>query len=177
MCNKWWTLLEVARGGTRSALPPAAGSTPAQRITAATARVCLPIGLRLPRTCGLQTSFSAATSASSDGVPGRDEVAVTSSLLQAQLDPPRQQRRTGAQGDRRDRDEHLVQEPGIGELARQVSATDDPDVAAGGGPHHLLVHRCHVISRELDPRIGDNRKLTMREDPARHLVRPTPIGP
>jgi len=45
----------VARGGSRSALPPAAGTAPATRITAATARVRLPIEVGLPRTPRFQT--------------------------------------------------------------------------------------------------------------------------
>jgi len=45
----------VAKGGSRSALPPAAGTAPAIRITAATAKVRLPIEVGPPRTPRFQT--------------------------------------------------------------------------------------------------------------------------
>ena len=48
--------------------------------------------------------------------------------LKAQLEPAREQRRPAAERDRRDQDEDLVQEPGVGELAGQVAAAHDPDV-------------------------------------------------
>ena len=61
------------------------------------------------------------------------EVAVPCELLEPQLDPARQQRRAGAERHRRDRDDHLVEQPGVGELTGQVSPADDPDVPVAGG--------------------------------------------
>jgi hypothetical protein len=55
------------------------------------------------------------------GSRGRFVPAVAPELLEAQLDPARQQRRAGAERDRRDRHDHLVQQPRVGELTGQVA--------------------------------------------------------
>ena len=104
-----------------------------------------------------------------------DEVAVPSDLVEAQLDPARQQRRTPAQRHRRDRDDDLVQQPRVRELAGQVSPADNPDVPVAGGGDHLPVHGCDLRARELDSRVGHDRQLPVREDPARDVVRPLPL--
>src|SRR5439155_13144820 len=81
-----------------------------------------------------------------DGELGAGEVAVPSQLVQTQLDPPRQQRRTPTQSDRRDRHDDLVQQPRVGELPGQVSPADDPDVQVTSGANHLL---CTVATSAL----------------------------
>src|ERR671935_841617 len=96
---------------------------------------------------------------SRDGEPCGNEVAVSSQLLEAQLDPTGQERRAATEGHWCDRNDHLVQQPGVGELAGQVSTADDPDVAVACGLDHLLVHRRDVPARELDWRIGDDGQL------------------
>src|SRR6266508_3562480 len=112
-----------------------------------------------------------------DGELCAGEVAVPSQLVQTQLDPARQQRRTPTQRDRRDRHDDLVQQPRVGELTGQVSPADNPDVPVTGGADHLLVHGFYVRAGELNSRVGDDRQLAVCEDPARDLVRPLPLGP
>jgi hypothetical protein len=56
-----------------------------------------------------------------DRESGAGEVDVSSQLLQAQLDPARQQRRTTTQCDRRNLHDDLVEQPRVGELTGQVS--------------------------------------------------------
>src|SRR5919198_1786171 len=90
-----------------------------------------------------------------NGKSGGHEVAVPAELVQAQLEPPRQQRRPRAERDRRDRDEHLVQQPSVGELTGEVSPADDPDVPVAGRRHELPVHRYDVLTGELDLRLGN----------------------
>jgi hypothetical protein len=105
----------------------------------------------------------------------RSWLATIRRLFQAQLDPARQKRCTVTQRDRRDRDDDLVQQPFVGELTRQVSPADDPNVPVSGGDEHLLVHDRDVRAGELDSRVRDDRQLAVREDPARDLVRPFPL--
>ena len=71
-------------------------------------------------------------------------------LLQPELQPPRQERPAGAEGHRRDVGDDLVEQPGVGELAGEVAAADDPDVLAAGRRDHLLVDRAHVVAHEGD---------------------------
>jgi inner membrane transporter RhtA len=111
-----------------------------------------------------------------DGEPRRREVAVLPELLQPQLDAARQQRCAGAQGHGRDRHDDLVEQPDVGELPGEVSSAGDPDVPAGGGSEHPPVHRCDVVARELDRCVRDDPQLPVREDPARNLVWPPPLG-
>jgi len=76
---------------------------------------------------------------------------------------------------RRDVDDHLVEESGVRELAGEVTASDDPDVPLAYCFAHGLVDCGHVRRRELDPCAGDDRRLAVREDPARNVVRPLPL--
>src|SRR5687768_15986025 len=86
------------------------------------------------------TSLSPFVCGSDDRGPRGREVAVPSELVETQLDPAREQRRAPSERYRRDRHDHLVQQPDVRELAGQVSAADDPDVAGTGCSGHLLVH-------------------------------------
>ena len=97
------------------------------------------------------------------------------SVLQLQLDPAGQERGAGTERDRRDRHDHLVQQPRVGELPHQVSAADDPDVPAAGSCDELLVHRHDVPAHELDRGVGHDRQLPVGKDPARDVVRPLPV--
>ena len=53
------------------------------------------------------------------------------------------------------------------ELADQVAAADEPDVAAVGGRDHLGVHRGDVALHEADVGAGDRGELAVAEDPGR----------
>src|SRR5439155_20563321 len=81
-----------------------------------------------------------------DGELGAGEVAVPSPRAQTQLDPPRQQRRTPTQSDRRDRHDDLVQPPRVGELFGQVFPAADPGVQVTSGANHPL---CTVATSAL----------------------------
>ena len=100
---------------------------------------------------------------------------VPARLLESQLDAAREERCARTERDRRDVDDHLVEEARVGELADQVSPADDPDVPLARRRDHLRVHRRDVSPRELDRRARDDPQLAGREDPGRDLVGPLPV--
>ena len=58
---------------------------------------------------------------------------VAGQVRELEVEPARKQRATGAERDRRDGDHHLIEQPGVGELGREVTAADYPDVLAARG--------------------------------------------
>ena len=107
------------------------------------------------------------------GVLPAEEVAVARHLQHLQLDPPRQERRAGAERDRRVLHPDLVQQTRVVELPDEVTAADQPDVLAAGRRGHLLVHGCDVVGGEPNVALGLG-ELAVGEHPARDLVTPRP---
>ena len=58
------------------------------------------------------------------------------------------------QRDRRELNDYLVQQSGVGELTGQVSAADDPDVSVARCAGHRFVHLRDLGAGELDLRVG-----------------------
>src|SRR4029077_4267553 len=65
-----------------------------------------------------------------------------------------------------------IEQPGIVELAYQVAAPHDPDLAITGGLAHVAVHRRHVTTHEPDIGTRYRRVRMMAEDPGRLVIRP-----
>ena len=106
-----------------------------------------------------------------DGVAGAGEVAVADDLLQAQLHPPGQERRTSSERDRGVLDPQLVEQPRVDELTREVAPSDNPDPALARsfldlseGSGDVATDQLHVVT--------DPGQVTGREHPGRLLVGP-----
>ncbi len=72
----------------------------------------------------------------------------------------------GAQGDRGDVDDHLVQQAEVGELAGEVAAADHPDVPVAGGGDQVCVHLRDRGRGDAHVRAGPRGHLVVGEDPA-----------
>src|SRR5262249_60323412 len=107
-----------------------------------------------------------AAAAESEGLASPYEAPVAAGLLEAQLDPARQQRLAKAERDGRDVDDPLAPETGIRELPCQVPAPDDPEIPPARSRAHLRVDRRDVRARELDRCTRDEGELPVREGPA-----------
>ena len=89
---------------------------------------------------------------------------------------PRKERLAGAERDRRDVDDQLVEEPDFGELPDEVSPTHEPHVLPARRLDHARVDGLDRVARELDRCVGDDAEVAMGEHPARDLVRPPPVA-
>ena len=65
---------------------------------------------------------------------------------------------------------HLVQQPGIVELAHKIAAADKPDVSALCSRTHPLVDRPNIASHKPDVCAGDRVQVAGGEDPDGLLV-------
>jgi hypothetical protein len=78
----------------------------------------------------------------------------------------RQQRCAGSKRHGGDTQLDLVEEPAVGQLTREISASDDPDVPVAGDLDHLGVHRPRFPLHEPQVGVGDRGQLPVREHPA-----------
>ena len=104
-----------------------------------------------------------------------EEVAVAQVLAQVEVEAAREERAAGAERDRRDGHDDLVQEAVLGELAGEVAAAHDPQTAVARGLRHRGVHLGHEILGEGGVR-PDRLELAVGEDPARDVVHPGLAG-
>jgi hypothetical protein len=65
-------------------------------------------------------------------------------------DRSRQQRLPGAKRDRAYLDKQLIEQPMVMEIARELTAPDDPDILPVCRGDHLFVHRSDIAAHEPD---------------------------
>src|SRR5262245_54423967 len=90
-----------------------------------------------------------------DVLPGGDQGASPGHRAQGQVESPGQQRSAGAEGDRGDAHQDLVEQPGVGELPGEVAPTDDPDVLAAGGGRGIAMNATDIATDKPDVRALD----------------------